>query len=124
MFGMSFTEILTILIIAIIFVGPEKLPKVAVDIAKIFKRFKGAVAEAKTAIDDEINMAELKSQAQKYKAQIEHDTIKAKAGISQLADLNLDLDMNLKNDNTNTKKDKTNISNKNQNLETTTQKEA
>jgi len=95
MFGMSFTEILLILIIAVIFVGPDKLPKVAVDIAKIFRRFKGAVNEAKTAIDDELNVTELKAEAKKYKAQIEHSTAKARAGMDEIVDVNLDLDLDL-----------------------------
>jgi sec-independent protein translocase protein TatB len=55
MFGMGFTEILLILIIAIIFLGPERLPKVAVDVAKFFRSFKSTVDEAKNSLSGEID---------------------------------------------------------------------
>jgi len=61
MFGMGFTEILLILIIAIIFLGPERLPKVAVDVAKFLKSFKSNIAEAKESITQEIDVSELKN---------------------------------------------------------------
>jgi len=111
MFGMSFTEILLILIIAVIFVGPDKLPKVAVDIAKIFRRFKGAVNEAKSAIDEELSVTELKQEAQKYRAQIEQGSTKVRAGMSEIVDLDLDMNDLLDDDEDN--KDDENTKNKN-----------
>ena len=38
MFGMGFTEILIIMVIAILFLGPDKLPGAMVDIAKFLDR--------------------------------------------------------------------------------------
>ncbi|OQX73864.1 MAG: Sec-independent protein translocase TatB, partial [Campylobacteraceae bacterium 4484_4] len=43
MFGMSFGEILIIAIIAILFLGPDKLPEAMVKIAKFFKSFKKSI---------------------------------------------------------------------------------
>ena len=43
MFGMGFTEILIILIIAILFLGPDKLPGTLVDIAKFFRNVKSRI---------------------------------------------------------------------------------
>ncbi|MCD8476704.1 MAG: twin-arginine translocase TatA/TatE family subunit [Sulfurospirillum sp.] len=40
MFGLGFSEILVIAIIAILFLGPEKLPDAMVKGAKFFKSFK------------------------------------------------------------------------------------
>ena len=67
MFGMGFTEILMIAIVAIIFLGPDKLPQFLVDIAKFFKSVKRAINEAKTNIEREVQISELKEEALEYK---------------------------------------------------------
>jgi len=71
MFGMGFTEILFIAIVAILFLGPDKLPGAMVDIAKFFKNMKNAVGEAKKALDEEVNIEELKREAMGYKAKLD-----------------------------------------------------
>ncbi|MRI58168.1 MAG: twin-arginine translocase subunit TatB [Epsilonproteobacteria bacterium] len=67
MFGMGFTEILMIAVVAIIFLGPEKLPKFLVDIAKFFKSLKRAVNDAKVQLEQEVKITELKEEAEEYK---------------------------------------------------------
>lgn len=67
MFGMGFTEILMIAVVAIIFLGPEKLPKFLVDIAKFFKSLKRAVSDAKMQLEQEVKLTELKEEANEYK---------------------------------------------------------
>nr|WP_242647948.1 Sec-independent protein translocase protein TatB [Campylobacter geochelonis] len=64
---MSFPEILVIAIIAVIALGPEKLPKAMVEIAKYFKIIKKSVNDAKSSFEQEIRIAELKEDAKKYK---------------------------------------------------------
>ena len=71
---MGFTEILLIAIVAILFLGPDKLPDAMVKVAKFVKGTKKAIAEAKSAIDSEIKISELKEEAQEYKAQLEAAT--------------------------------------------------
>lgn len=71
MFGMGFMEILLIAIVAIIALGPEKLPTAMVQIAKFINKFKTGIADAKTTLDNELNISEMKSEANKFKAQIE-----------------------------------------------------
>ena len=71
MFGMGFMEILFIAIVAILFLGPDKLPGAMVDIAKFFKNMKNAVGEAKRALDEEVNIEELKREAMGYKAKLD-----------------------------------------------------
>jgi len=68
MFGMGFMEIFLVLIIAIIALGPEKLPTAVEDIAKFFKKFKNSIDEAKTSLDNELHIAEMKKQAEEFKA--------------------------------------------------------
>ncbi len=71
MFGMGFMEILLIAIIAIIALGPDKLPKAMVEIARFIKKFKSGIEDAKSTLDNELNISEMKAEAQRYKAQIE-----------------------------------------------------
>ncbi len=67
MFGMGFTEILMIAVVAIIFLGPDKLPQFLIDIAKFFKSVKRAVNDAKTQLEQEVRITELKDEAEEYK---------------------------------------------------------
>ena len=71
MFGMGFFEILLIAVIAIIALGPEKLPKAMVEVARFLKKFKSGVEDAKSTLDNELNISEMKEEANKFKAQIE-----------------------------------------------------
>lgn len=71
MFGMGFTEILLIAMVAIIALGPEKLPTTMVQIAKFINKIKTGLADAKSTLDNELNISELKAEASKFKTQIE-----------------------------------------------------
>lgn len=64
---MSMGELIVILIVAILVLGPEKLPGFIVQIAKIFKALKKQVDEAKEGIEKELRISELKEEADKYK---------------------------------------------------------
>ena len=88
MFGMGITEILLIAIVAVIALGPEKLPDAMVKIAKMFNSVKKGISDAQTTLDNELNIAELKEEANKFKAQIE-DT-KSSLSIENKFDLGLD----------------------------------
>jgi len=67
MFGMGFMEIMIIAVIAVIFLGPDKLPETLVNIAKFFRSMKSTVADAKDSIEQEMNITELKQEALSYK---------------------------------------------------------
>jgi sec-independent protein translocase protein TatB len=71
MFGMGFMEILFIAIVAILFLGPDKLPGAMVDIAKFIKNMKNAIGDAKRTLDEEVNLEELKKEALGYKAKLD-----------------------------------------------------
>lgn len=70
MFGMGIGELLLIAIVAIIFLGPDKLPETMVQIARTFKKVKSAVTEAKSSIEEELHLADLKNEALAYKQQL------------------------------------------------------
>jgi len=74
MFGLGFMEILFIAIVAIVFLGPEKLPKAMVDIAKFIKGAKNAISDAKKSISEEVDIEELKREALGYKAKLDEAT--------------------------------------------------
>jgi len=71
MFGLGFMEILFIAIVAIIFLGPDKLPGAMVDIAKFIKSVKNAITDAKQSLNEEVNLDELKREALSYKEQLD-----------------------------------------------------
>jgi len=74
MFGLGFTEILLIAIVAIIFLGPDKLPEAMVNIAKFIKKTKNAISDAKQSLSEEVNIEELKREALGYKAELDKAT--------------------------------------------------
>ena len=89
MFGISMPEITVILIIAIIVLGPEKLPKVLVELAKYFKVIKKTINDAKSSFDQELRIAELKEDAKKYKESIAKttETVRKKLTFEELDEL-------------------------------------
>ncbi len=103
MFGMGFTEILFIAVIAVIFLGPDKLPEAMVQIAKFFNSFKKTVTEAKSTFENEIHMNELREEALSYKRTLDSDISGFKNSLSNpIDDLNealSDLEENKSNQN-------------------------
>ncbi len=89
MFGMGFTEILFVAVIAIIFLGPDKLPEAMVQIAKFFNSFKKTVSDAKSTFEQEIHINELKEEALSYKRTLDNDISGFKNALSNpIDDLN------------------------------------
>lgn len=108
MFGMGFMEILIIAIIAIIALGPDKLPDAMVQIAKFIRKFKTGLEDAKSTLDNELNVSEMKAEANKFKSQIEE----TKASLSIESKIDLGLNDILKDDLTNdSSKNETNETN-------------
>ena len=89
MFGMSLGEIFIIVIIAILFVGPDKLPDAMVKIAKFFRSFKSTINEAKESFDRELQIKELKEEALSYKKQLESSVtdVKTQSGLNKLDEI-------------------------------------
>ncbi|WQX71374.1 Sec-independent protein translocase protein TatB [Helicobacter pylori] len=72
MFGMGFFEILVVLVVAIIFLGPEKFPQAVVDIVKFFRAVKKTLNDAKDTLDKEINIEEIKKETLEYQKLFEN----------------------------------------------------
>jgi len=98
MFGMGFTEILIIAVIAILFMGPDKLPGAMVEIAKFFRTIKKTVGDVKDTLEEEMNVSEIKQEALAYKKELldAGDSLKKATDVkgsiaSGLSDLNADI---------------------------------
>jgi len=83
MFGMGFTEILIIMIIAILFLGPDKLPGAMVDIAKFFRNAKNAISSVKDSLEHEMESSGIKAEAMAYKKELEN----AQAQLGKVSDI-------------------------------------
>lgn len=70
MFGMGITEIFLIAIVAVLFLGPDKLPSTMIEIAKFFRSVKGTVNSAKATLEDEIRLSGIKESVMDYKAEL------------------------------------------------------
>ena len=70
MFGLGFTEILIIAVIAILFLGPDKLPSAMVEVAKFFRSAKKTIGSVKDSIEQEMNVADIKEEALAYKKEL------------------------------------------------------
>ncbi len=101
MFGMGIMEIFLIAIVAIIALGPEKLPTAMVQIAKFLNKLKTGISDAKTTLDNELSISEMKSEASKFKAQIEETKTslsmdsKIDLGLSDIMKDNLSVDSSI-----------------------------
>lgn len=95
---MSFGEIIVVLVIAILVLGPEKLPSTIVEIAKIIKALKSNIDEAKASINKELKIAELKDEAQKYKDEFSqtNENIRKKLSFEEFDQLKEDILNNTK----------------------------
>jgi len=88
MFGMGFTEILLIAVIAILFLGPDKLPSAMVDIAKFFRSVKQTIGSVKDSLEEEMNVTGIKQEALAYKQEL----LKASQSIEKVSHLQSNID--------------------------------
>lgn len=85
MFDVSFSEILVVFVIALIVIGPEKLPTVARKFGKIMARFRKYVGKVRQEIDKELQLDELqnlKTNLYQQTQQIQQELSNTKENIS------------------------------------------
>lgn len=58
MFGLGFAELVVICVLALIFIGPKKLPDLARALGRGFAEFKRATDEFKSTIQEEVQVSE------------------------------------------------------------------
>jgi len=68
MFDVGFSELMMIAVVALVVIGPERLPKVARTLGHLFGRLQRYVNDVKADINREIELDELK----KFKDEFEH----------------------------------------------------
>lgn len=83
MFGMDLGEILVIAIVAIIFLGPDKLPQTMVSIAKFIRGVKETISSTKATIADEMQYTQMKEEVIAYK----NDLLSASDELKQMTDM-------------------------------------
>lgn len=81
MFDFGFTELILIGVVALIVIGPERLPKVARTAGHLYGRMQRYVSSVKSDISHEIQLDEMRRVGQDFKASVES----AVSGIEQQA---------------------------------------
>ena len=71
MFDIGFSELLLIGVVALIVIGPERLPKVARTAGHLYGRMQRYVATVKADISQEIQLDELRRAGQSFKESVE-----------------------------------------------------
>jgi sec-independent protein translocase protein TatB len=71
MFDIGFSELLMIGVVALIVIGPERLPKVARTAGHLYGRMQRYVATVKSDISEEIQLDELRRAGQSFKESVE-----------------------------------------------------
>jgi Tat protein translocase TatB subunit len=70
MFGIGMTEMLIILAVALIFLGPKKLPELAKSLGRAMGEFKRATADLKQSIESETGMDDVRQSFGEVKEEI------------------------------------------------------
>ncbi|HYN55402.1 MAG TPA: Sec-independent protein translocase protein TatB [Methylotenera sp.] len=95
MFDVSFSELMVIAVIALIVIGPEKLPKVARTLGALTGRMQRYVAQVKEEVNREVRFEEL----QQLQQEIQETVTKTEATLQRKADgLTRELDFQDVND--------------------------
>ena len=82
MFDVSFSELMVIAVIALIVIGPEKLPKLARTLGALTGRMQRYVAQVKEEVNREVRFQEL----QQLQQEIQETVTKTQANLQRKAD--------------------------------------
>ncbi len=74
MFDVSFSELLVIAVVALLVIGPEKLPKVARTVGAFVGRMQRYMSQVKDEVNREMRFEELKNLQQEIKQTVEQET--------------------------------------------------
>jgi len=80
-FDVSFSELLVIAIVALLVIGPEKLPKVARTVGAFTGRMQRYVAQVKEEVNREVRFEELQKLQSEIKQSVERETDALQANI-------------------------------------------
>jgi len=80
MFEVGFQEVLVIFAIALVVLGPQKLPKLAQQVGRWVGRARAMARQFREQLEDEVQLAETKKATAKESARAEQDAASAQAG--------------------------------------------
>jgi sec-independent protein translocase protein TatB len=66
----GFSELLVVIVLAVLVLGPDKLPEAMRDLARLIKKIKKWWRDATADITKELEMEEMKEEVAKYKEEI------------------------------------------------------
>lgn len=78
MFGIGTTELMVILVVALVVLGPKKLPQVARSLGKAFGEFKRVSTDVKRTIDVEVDRLEKEDRDQRARQELRGEDAKSK----------------------------------------------
>lgn len=81
MFDVSFSELLVIAVVALLVIGPEKLPKVARTVGAFVGRMQRYMSQVKEEVNREMRFEELKNLQQEIKQTVEQETTALESSI-------------------------------------------
>jgi len=84
MFDIAFSELVVIGIVALIVIGPEKLPKIARTLGALSGRMQRYMAQVKEEVNREARFEELQQLQQEIKATVKQSQTNAQLKIDQL----------------------------------------
>ena len=99
MFDVSFSELMVIAVVALLVIGPEKLPKVARTLGALIGRMQRYVAQVKEEVNREVRFEEL----QQLQQEIKESVATTQANFQKKADVltkNLTQDLDFQDTNT------------------------
>lgn len=82
MFDVSFSELLVIAVVALLVIGPEKLPKVARTVGAFTGRMQRYMAQIKEEVNREMRFEELQKLQSEIKQSVEQETAGLQASIN------------------------------------------
>jgi sec-independent protein translocase protein TatB len=70
MLDLGFFEIVIIGVVAVLILGPEKLPEALANVMKFLKKIKNFISETQKSIEKELEIEDLKKEANQYKEEL------------------------------------------------------
>ncbi len=86
MFDISFSELIVIAIVALIVIGPERLPKVARTLGALTGRMQRYVAQIKDEVNREARFADLQQLQEEIKSAVNSSQASIKGKLNDIAD--------------------------------------
>ena len=95
MFGFGIGEIVLVLVVAVIILGPDKLPNAIIEVVKFFRVIKRSVSDARDSLEREINLSEIKKEALEYKEKLEGEMNKVGDELGSVKNIEQDIKENV-----------------------------